>query len=187
MGISPEVAALAGVEPGRSFHFVLNNMRLKDTRIPPRGFANAAFDGEPVGASYADGQYWDDVVYPVGRDATRAEVTLYYQTASREYVEFLRDENVTTSAGGILYDLWEQVDRSTPVAMASLQIDRRPDVVRRCRQVVAGLQRRYRTAYGRAWATCFSRTRPDPARATGVHATPGWRRPPRHCAIASGA
>jgi hypothetical protein len=93
----------------------------------------------------------------VGRAATRAEVTLYYQTASREYVEFLRDEDVTTAAGGILHDLWSQVDRSTPVAMASLLVERSARNARRCRQVVGGLQRRYRAVHRRAWTSCFAK------------------------------
>src|SRR5690606_20075665 len=79
-GISPAVAALVDKPAGRSFHLSLNNVRLKDNRIPPRGFTNAAyeaFDGHPIGATYADGQHWDDVVYPVGPSAVRAEVTLY--------------------------------------------------------------------------------------------------------------
>jgi hypothetical protein len=84
-------------------------------------------------------------------------VTLYYQTASREYVEFLRDEDVTTSAGGILHDLWNQVDRSTPVAMASLLVERSTRSVRRCRRVAAGLQRKYRAAHRRTWGSCFAR------------------------------
>ncbi len=160
MGISPEVAALAGVPAGRSFHLVLNNLRLKDNRIPPRGFTNAAFaafDGEPVGAIFADGQYWDEVAYPVGAGAVRAEVTLSYQTASREYVEFLRDENTTTSAGGILYDLWEQVDRSTPVEMAKVFVETDARVVRKCRRTVVRAQARYRDQHAREWARCFAR------------------------------
>jgi len=51
-----------GVKPGKSFHSVLNDTILKDNRIPPEGFSNAAFRehlSQPVGATYADGQYWD--------------------------------------------------------------------------------------------------------------------------------
>ena len=39
--------------------------------------------------SYADGQYWDDTDYVLPPTAAYAEVRLYYQTTSREYVEFL--------------------------------------------------------------------------------------------------
>jgi hypothetical protein len=160
MGISPAVAALTGLPAGESSHLMLNNVRLKDNRIPPRGFSNAAFaaiDAEPVGAAYADGQYWDEVVYPVGSTATRAEVKLYYQTASREYVEFLRDENVTTSAGNILFDLWNDHNRSEPVTMANLLVETDASVVNGCRRQVAKLQAKYRKRYLKEWERCFKR------------------------------
>ena len=157
-GMSADVAALVGLPAGRSFHLSLNNVRLKDNRIPPRGFTNAAFeaiDAEPVGAAFADGQHWDDVVYPVGATATRAEVTLYYQTASREYVEFLRDENTTTAAGAILQDLWEQYDKSTPVEMARLTVETDVRTVAKCRDRVAKGQAKYLKRYQKEWARCF--------------------------------
>jgi hypothetical protein len=160
MGISPDVAALTGLPAGETFHLVLNNVRLKDNRIPPRGFSNAAFeafDGEPVGATYADGQYWDEVVYPVGGAATQAEVRLYYQTSSREYVEFLRDENVTTSAGSILFDLWDDHNRSEPVTMANVFVETDAGVVNRCRRQVSKLQTKYRKRYMKEWGRCFKR------------------------------
>jgi hypothetical protein len=137
---------------------VLNNVREKDNRIPPRGFTNAgyeAFDGEPVGATYADGQHWDDVVYPVGSQAVQADVTLYYQTASREYVEFLRDENVTNAAGNVLYDLWDAHGESTPVAIAHAFYEPDTRRVERCQKNVSRLQTKYQRAYTKAWAACF--------------------------------
>ena len=73
-GISPALAPIVGLPAGRSFHLVLNNVVLSDNRIPPRGFTNAAFeaiDAAPVGAAYADGQYWDEVTYPVGVERGR--------------------------------------------------------------------------------------------------------------------
>ncbi len=157
-GMSADVAAAAGLPAGRSFHLVLNNVRLADNRIPPRGFTNAAFaafDGEPVGQSYADGQYWDEVSFPVGAEAVRAEVTLYYQTASRPYVEFLRDENTTTAAGNILHDLWDLHGRSEPVVMARVFVDT-PTVVNRCRRSVEKEQARYRRSYAKEWTRCFA-------------------------------
>jgi hypothetical protein len=158
-GISAEVAALVGLPPGRSFHLSLNNVRIKDNRIPPRGFTNAAFaalDAEPVGATYADGQYWDEVAYPVGPAATRAEVTLYYQTASREYVEFLRDENTTTAAGVILFDLWEQHNKSVPVEMARLTVETDAGTIAKCSKSVATARAKYLKAYYKEWSRCFA-------------------------------
>ena len=160
MGISPAVAALTGKPAGRSFHLTLNNVRLKDNRIPPRGFSNAAydaFDGAPLGATYADGQHWDDVVYPVGPDAVRAEVTLYYQTTTREYVEFLRDENTTTAAGNILFDLWDDHGQSEPVAMAQTFVESNDRIVLACQKSASRLQARYRKDHYKEWSRCYER------------------------------
>ncbi len=87
-----------------TLHIALATSRVKDNRIPPRGFRIAeapARQSEPVwqGASspghftaeeYAGGYDQVSVSLPPGAD--RVEIRLYYQTTSREYVEFLRDE-----------------------------------------------------------------------------------------------
>ena len=157
-GISAPVAALVGLPAGTSAHLSLNNVRLKDNRIPPRGFTNASFaavDAQPVGATFADGQHWDDVVYPVGPAATRAEVTLYYQTASREYVEFLRDENTTTAAGDILFDLWDQHNKSEPVEMARLTVETDTALVAKCQRSIGKSQAKYLKRVTKAWTRCY--------------------------------
>ena len=159
-GISPAIAAVVGKPAGRSFHLSLNNVRLKDNRIPPRGFTNAAFeafDGHPVGATYADGQHWDEVVYPVGPGAVRAEVTLYYQTTTREYVEFLRDENTTTAAGNVLFDLWNDHGQAEPVAMAQTFVESNDKIVLACQKTVSRLQARYRKDHYKEWSRCYQR------------------------------
>jgi hypothetical protein len=87
-----------------TFHFVLATGRSKDNRIPPKGFRiaeAAARLSEPVynnvsapdyftAAEYAGG--YDALNLRIAQNATRVEVRLYYQTTSREYIEFLRDE-----------------------------------------------------------------------------------------------
>lgn len=121
-GLDEVTAPLVGVPPGPSFHFVLNNKTWKDNRIPPRGFTNAAFaafGGAPAGYSYADGQHWDDTFYSLPAGATKAEVRLYYQSTSKEFIEFLRDENKTNSKGQELYDLWNSNGKCPPELMAS--------------------------------------------------------------------
>jgi hypothetical protein len=49
-------------------------------------------------------------------------VRLLYQTATREYIEFLRDNNPfpgdPDNRGQVLYDLWEVTGRSAPEVMA---------------------------------------------------------------------
>ncbi|MGD8393835.1 MAG: PKD domain-containing protein, partial [Candidatus Eiseniibacteriota bacterium] len=121
-GISEALAPTLGLDPGPSFHFVLNHEIFKDNRIPPRGFTNAGFaaiQSPPVGYSYDDGQYWDATVYSIPSTAERIDVTLDYQTLSREYVEFLRDANTTDGSGQVLYDLWSANGKSAPVAMST--------------------------------------------------------------------
>jgi len=121
-GLDEVTAPLVGVEPGPSFHFVLNNKTFKDNRIPPRGFTNAAyasFGGEPVAYSYSDGEFWDETYYTVPTGAASAEVTLYYQSTSKEFVEFLRDENTTDSKGQEFYDLWNNNGKCPPEVMAT--------------------------------------------------------------------
>lgn len=119
-GISNELSPIVNLPAGPSFHFVLNDSIYKDNRIPPRGFTNVGFEAiqsPPVGYSYADGQYWDDTQYPVPGAAAKAVATLYYQTTSREYVEFLRDENNTNDWGNTFYGLWANNGKSRPVPM----------------------------------------------------------------------
>lgn len=121
-GISPALAGIVNQPAGPSFHFVLNDTVYSDNRIPPRGFTNAAFQAvqsPPVGYTYPDGQYWDDTDYILPLTATRVEARLYYQTISKEYIEFLRDENVTDNQGQTAYNLWLANGKSTPELMQS--------------------------------------------------------------------
>jgi hypothetical protein len=124
-GLDATTAPLVGVPEGPSFHFVLNNKIFKDNRIPPRGFTNAAysdFGGQPVGYSYADGQYSDDTLYAIPAGAASARITLYYQSTSKEFVEFLRDENVTSTLGQEIYDLWNNNGKCPPEMMAQVEV-----------------------------------------------------------------
>lgn len=97
----------------KSFHFLLSDERGKDNRIPPKGFriadankriADPVWQGAPdpnyfTAAEYAGGFDQINLTLPAG--ATRVDVRVYYQTTSREYAEFLRDEinGTATSLG----------------------------------------------------------------------------------------
>jgi hypothetical protein len=123
LGLDADVASLVGLPAAPSFHFALNNKIYQDNRIPPRGFSNAeyaGFGGAPVGAAYADGQYWDTTTYAIPAGAASAQVVLYYQSTSKEYVEFLRDENTTDNKGQEMFDLWNQNGKSPPEIMGSV-------------------------------------------------------------------
>lgn len=126
-GISPALAQAIGENAGESFHFALNDTILKDNRIPPLGFTNAnysAFGGQPVdpdqpGVRYADGQNWDTATYGLPSSSRQVVATLYYQTTSKDYIDFLRDENNTNSAGQDMHDLWTANAKAPPVKMTA--------------------------------------------------------------------
>ncbi len=87
-----------------TFHMALATHRYKDNRIPPKGFrideaperlSEPAWEGQSAldyftAEEYAGG--YDDVELTVPAGAERVEIRLYYQTTSREYIEFLRDQ-----------------------------------------------------------------------------------------------
>lgn len=126
-GLDEALANTLGRTAGPAMHFVLTNKIYKDNRIPPRGFTNAKFaaiQASPVDYAYADGQYWDDTWFDIPPYAVAARVTLYYQATSKEYIEFLRDNNPfpgnPNNRGQVAYNLWAANGKSAPVAMASV-------------------------------------------------------------------
>tara|TARA_X000000368_G_C23024342_1_gene709461 strand:- start:435 stop:1973 length:1539 start_codon:yes stop_codon:yes gene_type:complete len=126
VGMTPEMAKLTNLPAGESFHLVLNNEVVSDNRIPPMGFTNANFEAiqsAPVGYSYEDGQHWDDTKFSIPSSSVQAIATLYHQTTSKEYIEFLRDANVTDDTGQIAYDQWLLEGKSAPIVMDSMMID----------------------------------------------------------------
>ncbi len=120
--ITPATAAVFG-KPAGPYHGLIPVDRVyKDNRIPPRGFTNANFASiqmPPVGYSYNDGQYWDDTLFAIPTGAVRAEARVFYQTTSREYIEFLRDSNQggAGNAGEIAYNQWLLHGKSAPAQM----------------------------------------------------------------------
>lgn len=88
----------------KTFHFALATGRYKDNRIPPKGFdiANASnrlsvpvSGGVENQSLFTNDEYtggFDSVSLTIPAGANSVEVNLYYQTTSREYIEFLRDE-----------------------------------------------------------------------------------------------
>lgn len=101
-----------------TFHFVLSDGRYKDNRIPPKGFRiTEATDrlSQPVWGGVSALDYFTAAEYAGGYDlvsmqndfdppilvpgADRIEISLNYQTTSREYIEFLYNEINGTSEG----------------------------------------------------------------------------------------
>ncbi len=150
-------SSLTGEE--KTFHFVLATDRYKDNRIPPRGFRIADATARIAhprwhGADAPD--YFTAEEYAGGHDEVRISkpaaavgwvATLFYQSTSKPYIEFLRDEIVGTASsltlpapsgepaayviqsdpffstlkgwGDAIWDLWLHNQGSAPVAMAS--------------------------------------------------------------------
>ena len=129
------------------FHFVLNDCIKSDNRIPPLGFTGAADpETQPVAYSYPETSpgsgklvNYDTTAYaipipPLTVSPVTIQARLYYQIASKEYIEFLRDEAVThsfpndciprsggapsLSRGEIVYDMWTDYGRGAPGSMA---------------------------------------------------------------------
>lgn len=123
--LSEQQAKKYNKSPGPSFHFVLNDTIVKDNRIPPKGFNNAAFaehHSEPVGAEYGDGQHWDDFELSLPAKCDEVKVRLLYQSVSWEYIKFLVETNTTNDLGKQLYDAWRQTGHCEPQIMAEASI-----------------------------------------------------------------
>jgi len=131
MGLDEDLASQVNLPQGESFHLSLLNKIFLDNRIPPIGFTNAGFESvaaAPVNYTYEDGQHWDDTQYDIPRGAAQAVVTLYHQTSSKQYMEFLKDANVTDDRGEVAYNQWVKHGKSAPIDMDSAVIDITPDI-----------------------------------------------------------
>ena len=131
LGLDADMATLTGEPEGETFRLTLANTVLKDNRIPPAGFTNEAYEafgGAPVPEGiYEDYEHWDETLYTPPSEASEAVVTLYFQTSSKEYMEFLRDNSPPVeegdTAGQIAWDAWVGQGMSPPVVMDSQIID----------------------------------------------------------------
>ena len=138
------------------FHFVRNNCIVLDNRIPPLGFTGMDdLETRPVAYTYPETSpgsgilvNWDVTGYEIAVPGAAVspvtvEATLNYQTTSKDYVEFLRDEAVSngfeqecisgsgalnTTRGEYLYEIWSgqaaaDYGKSPPEPMASNEAD----------------------------------------------------------------
>ena len=141
--VTNKLSDAAAAAPGTvtpSFHLALNDVVIADNRIPPWGMDYAEArkrNASPVPDTlYLGGQppgdgalylHYDDVVLepPVG--AVRGRVSLLYQTASWEYVQFLWKANPKSNAflagvGDDLLEAWLATNKSAPVVMATVTV-----------------------------------------------------------------
>ena len=151
-------STLTGEE--KSFHFALSTERHKDNRIPPKGFDTTGmnsrnvqprWNGEDAPNYFTPEEYaggYDQVTIDLPSGTASWNATLYYQTTSKEYIEFLRDQingdaqtlsSPTQSGeplayiiqddpffsnlkgwGDAIWDLWLHNDGNGPIQMTSL-------------------------------------------------------------------
>lgn len=124
-----------------SLHLLLNDVVLRDDRIPPwrMDYAEArkrnALPVPPTqylapgvlpqdGAAYL---HYDEVTLDPPAGALRAEIALLYQTTSWEYLQFLWKANTKSSAflasvGDDLLEAWLATGQSAPVVMATTSV-----------------------------------------------------------------
>ena len=117
-----------------TFHFVLNDSVVSDTRIPPYGMdfdmaqlrnalpvPDSQFGDPGSGGTY---DYWDEVELSPPSGASWASVELLYQPTSWEYIQFLdlaNDGSVAFLAdeGDYLLEAWLNTGMAAPYTMAS--------------------------------------------------------------------
>lgn len=144
------VCEIVDEDGNEQFHFALNNCIVKDNRIPPLGyiakpefpetdFVNYTYPRKDGGLYYVN---HDTTSYAIPLDSgvetpIRVRATLKFQTASKEYVEFLENEAIENdfpddctprtdgpigmSRGEYLAYVWEEYGRSAPVDMVSAE------------------------------------------------------------------
>ncbi len=120
--IGADIAPLTGYPAGQLYHLALNNSVVKDNRIPPLGWQPAAYAANgimPVGATYAAGQNWDDTSFGIPIGAVRAEVRLYYQSVSKEYIDELRASGTPGGPAETMFQLWNNNGKAPPELMLS--------------------------------------------------------------------
>jgi hypothetical protein len=130
-----QLANSAPATAQETFHFALNNVVIKDNRIPPYGMSydeaerrNASpvpqdqFEGQPGGVY----EYYDEVPLNQPSGAAEASIDLLYQPTSWEYIQFLYLANDGSSTflgneGVNMLDAWlnTPTKMARPVVMAS--------------------------------------------------------------------
>jgi MYXO-CTERM domain-containing protein len=118
---------------GTTFHLLLNDHWVQDTRIPPRGLL-PNLETDPVGDRYAlqDDGTWpnfdvhtyafppnDEVSDATDDDVLDLRVRLLYLINTAEYIQFLADES---AAGEEVAAMFDAAGGAQPVELASVEL-----------------------------------------------------------------
>jgi MYXO-CTERM domain-containing protein len=118
-----------GVQGLPEHSMVKQNMLLSDTRIPPEGFKPDLRTIVTSEIDYTDGQggyhHWDELSFSLTAPAgvtgmAKLSARVYFQTITREYVDFLKTENKTTSTGDALSMIYDATDKGPPILSGSI-------------------------------------------------------------------
>ncbi|WP_437510106.1 MYXO-CTERM sorting domain-containing protein [Sorangium sp. So ce1099] len=109
-------------------HIALHDMVISDTRIPPKGFVPSRTTQPTQEIHFGDGnggyRNYDEASFTltVPADASGAQTLsarVYYQSMTREYIEFLRSANVTDNKGEELMAIYEDTGEAPPILVAN--------------------------------------------------------------------
>jgi hypothetical protein len=129
-----ELAAAPAGTAQETFHFALNNIVIKDNRIPPFGMRyddarvrNALpVPASQYGAPGAGGTYdhFDRIALEPPAEAEYAEIELLYQPTSWEYIQFLylannRSNPFLADEGLNMLEAWQSTGMAAPHVMAA--------------------------------------------------------------------
>ncbi|WP_437297932.1 MYXO-CTERM sorting domain-containing protein [Sorangium sp. So ce426] len=109
-------------------HLARHDMIISDTRIPPKGFVPSRTTQPTQEIDFADGnggyRNYDEARFTLtvpanafGRQTLSARV--YYQSMTKEYIEFLQAENRTDSTGDDLRAIYEATGEAPPILVAA--------------------------------------------------------------------
>ncbi len=109
-------------------HLARHDMIISDTRIPPKGFVPSQRTQPTPEIDFSDGnggfRNYDEARFtltvPAGTFGTQTlSARVYYQSMTREYIEFLRAENVTDDTGDRLLEIYEETGEAPPILVAN--------------------------------------------------------------------
>jgi hypothetical protein len=125
-----EHGAWDGMKGVAESHLALHDMIISDTRIPPAGFKASPTTTPTSEIDFGDGnggyKSSDEVTLDLTWPSDAAgQVTLsarlYYQSMTREYVEFLKLANVTNTKGDELQTVFKATGEGAPLVIATAE------------------------------------------------------------------
>jgi len=129
-----QLAAMPAGSKAETFHFAINNVVVKDNRIPPYRFdyneakkrnalpvPSGQYGNPSTGGVF---NYWDEIALTPPTAAAYATINMVYQPTSWEYVQFLYLANNGSNAfladeGKNLLDAWLATGMAEPYVMAT--------------------------------------------------------------------